>query len=110
MTPDNLESLPFMKSLTRCLKKMILEGYTVDFKVAGNGLTAGQNSGKYSPEEIQVVNSFRFETPSEPNDNAILYVIETNDGTRGTMIDSNSARGHETVSQFMKDVESYRKM
>ena len=55
------------------------------------------------------MNFFRFEGESDPDDNAILYVIETNDGTKGTLIDAYGVYNDAKVTQFMKEVESIHK-
>ncbi len=102
-------SMPYMKSLANCLNRVITEGYTADFKVTDQGLEDGDRADRYSPEQIQVVNFFRFEGQSDPDDNAILYVIETNDGTKGTLIDAYGVYNDTRVAQFIRDVESIQK-
>ena len=98
-----------MKSLATCLTKMVAEGYTEDFQITEQGLLSLHKHSRYKPEQIQVVNFFRFEGQSDPDDNAILYVIETNDGTKGTLIDAYGVYNDPNVSKFMKDVETIKK-
>jgi hypothetical protein len=102
-------SMPFMKSLATCLNKVMQEGYTENFKVTEHGLESLHKHNNYRPEQIQVVNSFRFEGQSDPDDNAILYVIETNDGTKGTLVDAYGVYTDPKVSSFMKNVETIQK-
>lgn len=98
-----------MKSLATCLNRMINDGYTEDFKVSETGLVALQHNKEYEPNNIEVVNFFRFEGASDPDDNAILYVIETNDGVKGTLIDAYGVYNDSRITKFMKDVESIHK-
>ena len=109
MITNEHNSMPYMKSLANCLNRMVTEGYTADFKVTEQGLEAPETDSRYAPEQIQVVNFFRFEGQSDPDDNAILYVIETNDGTKGTLIDAYGVYNDARVAQFMRDVESIQK-
>jgi ribosomal protein S8 len=102
-------SMPYMKSLATCLHKMVKEGYIEDFQITEQGLESLHKHNKYRPEQIQVVNFFRFEGQSDPDDNAILYVIETDDGTKGTLIDAYGVYNDPKVSRFMKDVETIKK-
>jgi len=102
-------SMPFMKSLANCLNKMMQEGYTENFKVTEQGLESLHKHNNYRPDQIQVVNFFRFEGQSDPDDNAILYVIETNDGTKGTLVDAYGVYNDPKVSSFMKDVQTIQK-
>jgi len=105
MIVNENNSMPYMKSLVTCLNRMITEGYTEDFKITDQGLESLHKHGNYKPEQIQVVNFYRFEGESDPDDNAILYIIETNDGTKGTLIDAYGVYNDPKLSQFMKDVE-----
>ena len=100
-----------MKTLTFCLNKLMSEGYNIDFKVTEKGgkLTALQTEKNYHPEQIQVVDFYRFEGASDPADNSILYAIETNDGVKGTLVDAFGPYGDRKVEAFMKAVEDISK-
>jgi hypothetical protein len=102
-------SMPFMKSLATCVNRMIAEGYSEDFKITEQGLASLNKERSYSPDQIQIVNFFRFEGMSDPDDNAVLYVIETTDGTKGTVIDAYGIYNDARISRFMKDVEQIQK-
>ena len=109
MIVNENNSMPYMKSLANCLNRMVSEGYTEDFKITDNGLESLQKHSNYTPGEIQVVNFFRFEGESDPDDNAILYVIETSDGVKGTLVDAYGTYNDPKVTRFMQDVETIRK-
>ena len=98
-----------MKSLSTCLNKMVNDGYTEDFTITDDGLKSVSKTINYKPNEINVVNYFRFEGESDPDDNAILYVIETIDGTRGTLIDAYGVYNDSKVSNFMEEVNNIKK-
>lgn len=102
-------NMPYMKSLATCVNRMITEGYTEDFKMTEQGLESLNKQKKYSPEQIQIVNFFRFEGMSDPDDNAVLYVIETMDGTKGTLIDAYGIYNDARIGHFIKDVERIQK-
>jgi len=109
MIVNENNSMPYMKSLATCLTHMINEGYSEDFAITEQGLESLKNHNNYKPEEIQIVNFYRFEGESDPADNAILYIIETNDGAKGTLIDSYGTYNDSRVTRFMKDVENIKK-
>ncbi|HVF82114.1 MAG TPA: hypothetical protein VM884_09280 [Flavisolibacter sp.] len=98
-----------MKSLASCLTRIIGDGYTEDFKVTGNSLESLTKKHYYAPDEIHIVNFFRFEGESDPDDNAILYVIEAADGTKGTLLDSYGTYSDADISRFMQDVTIQKK-
>ncbi|MGE5520628.1 MAG: hypothetical protein ACM3VS_11920 [Candidatus Dadabacteria bacterium] len=99
-----------MKSLSFCLNRIVREGYSESFKVTEQGLVAFSSDYIYKPEEVEVVNFFRFEGESDPADNAILYVIETSDGKKGTLIDSYGTYNDQRISSFMEDIAIRKKV
>ena len=99
-----------MKTLASCLNKLVLDGYTEDFKAGERGvLLSLQHERMYAPGDVQIVNFFRFEGASDPADNSILYVIETNDGLKGTLVDAYGAYSDATVNSFMEEVADISK-
>lgn len=105
----NNDEVPHMKSLALCLNRMVLAGYTDDFKIVDSGLKSLKSERVYNPEEIHVKNFFRFEGQSDPNDNTIMYVIETTDGLKGTLVDAYGPYADVKLSEFMQQVESFEK-
>ena len=106
---ENNDQIPHMKSLSLCLNKMVLDGYDDDFKITGEELRSLKTDKTYKPEDINIINFFRFEGQSDPNDNTIMYVIETSDGQKGTIVDAYGAYADRKLSEFMQHVESIYK-
>src|SRR4051812_29452194 len=107
---ENNDTVPHMKSLALCLNRMVLDGYDDDFKVTEQGTLRSIKAERfYNPEDINVINFFRFEGQSDPNDNTIMYVIETTDGLKGTLVDAYGAYADRKVSEFMDQVDSIQK-
>jgi hypothetical protein len=109
MIVNENNEMPYMKSLATCLNRMIADGYKEDFKVTENGLRWLQKDKEYTPDQVHIVNFFRFEGNSDPDDNAILYVIETDDGARGTLVDGYGIYSDPEVGKFIKKVENISK-
>jgi hypothetical protein len=104
------QEIPWMKSLSSCSNKMREMGYTEDFQVDKLGLsTFGQGTKTYRPEDVRIVNFYRFEGVSDPGDNTIMYVIETNDGVKGTLVDGYGAYASDDVAKFIVRVEEIQK-
>ena len=86
------------------------EGYVEDFQVTEKGLATFDHRKNFGPDKVSIVNFYRFEGESDPGDNTILYVIETNDGTKGTLVDGYGAYAGEEVSKFIVEVEKIQKV
>ena len=109
MIVNENNEMPYMKSLTTCLNRIVADGYKEDFKITEKGLYWIERNKEYTPDQVHIVNFFRFEGNSDPDDNAILYVIETDDGVRGTLVDGYGIYGDPQVGKFIKKVEDISK-
>lgn len=100
-----------MTSLVTVEKKLNSEGYTHDFTVKNGRLATMDNDSAltFSPEETTIVDYFRFEGESNPDDAAILYAVETADGAKGTISSAYGVYANEDVDQFILKVESLGK-
>jgi hypothetical protein len=101
--------IPDLKSLQACLSKMIEMGYTDDFKATDEGLKSLRTDKVYAPTEVNIVDFYRFEGASDPDDMSILYAIETNDGLKGTLVDAYGPYASPEVNQFVLEVENINK-
>ena len=63
----------------------------------------------FTPEQVKIINFFRFEGMSDPEDNSILYAIETDSGLKGTLVDAYGAKSDPEVDEFIKAVENISK-
>lgn len=98
-----------MKTMVDSLNKIVSKGYTENFKVVNEGLKSLNNEGIYKPAAVKVVDFYRFEGTSDPADESIIYVIETNDGIKGTLVDAFGPSADTKVTAFLKDVEIVKK-
>lgn len=111
VTPEKPDEIPWMKDLASCTNQMKREGYKEDFQVNEDGLMTTFNGPKsFRPDEVSIVSFYRFEGVSDPGDNTILYVIETRDGTKGTLVDGYGAYSDEHVAKFIVEVEKIQKV
>jgi hypothetical protein len=76
-----------MNTLSDVLERLRLKKIDNEFRWTPEGFTAGK--GKvYTPDQLTIIKTFRFEGESDPSDMEILYLIEGGDGLIGYSIDS----------------------
>ncbi|MBN8670128.1 MAG: hypothetical protein ACK4EY_15025 [Flavipsychrobacter sp.] len=98
-----------MNTLSSLTDTAFNKGYTDNFRVEEDGLYAPATDIHYLPNEVKIDNFYRFEGASDPDDNSILYCIETHDGVKGTLIDSYGANNDDLIGEFIKEVEEIQK-
>lgn len=73
-------------TVTDALKDLKLRGYAVDFNIAFDKIVCSKNETILNPHEFEIVEVYRFEGDTNPDDEDIVYAIESKDGkTKGTM-------------------------
>ena len=109
MKKENLVEQKHLNTMVDCVNSLILKGFTEDFKAKDSGLLSLSTKKLYKPEEVKVLNFYRFEGNSDPADNSILYAVETADGKRGTLVDAYGPYADSHVTKFMHEVEEISK-
>jgi hypothetical protein len=98
------------RSLVNVLNRLKKDGYTIDFQVSGEGkLCTMENEQQFTPDQVRIVDHYRFEGESDPDDMSILYAIETTTGERGTISNSFGPYADEKTDTFLKQVEDLGK-
>jgi hypothetical protein len=98
-----------MNTLSECLNEAVDNGYTENFRLENGRLMTEDSKASYGHEEVAIPNFYRYEGYSDPQDNSILYLIETTDGTRGTLVDSYGVDSDASVSNFVQKIRDINK-
>ncbi|WP_439882677.1 hypothetical protein ACSX1A_05795 [Pontibacter sp. MBLB2868] len=105
-----MEDKEDMTSLLTVLNELKKEGYTVDFRLTDEGkICTNDGSECFTPDEVQIVNFYRFEGESNPDDMSILYVLRSKSGIKGTVSDAYGTYSDEALEKFMKNVKDLGK-
>lgn len=72
--------------------------------MVGDRLRAFDSGKTFGAHELIIREFERFEGVSDPDDMAIVYGIESTDGTRGALVDAFGAYSSPSVSAFLNDV------
>ncbi len=99
------------RSLVNVENKLTKDGFTQDFSVADGRLHTMDpvTTKTYAPEEVTIVDFYRFEGESNPDDTSILYAIEAHDGVKGTLASAYGVYADTDTDDFLKKVEDLGK-
>jgi len=90
-----------METVTEYIEWARSEGYKQDFVVRDQKLCAMDDCVAYNGKDAKIVGFMRFEGDSDPGDSSIAYMIETNDGKKGTLVDAYGPYADQAVTKFM---------
>lgn len=99
-----------MTSLADCTNTLLADGFSTQFRAIEDGLRSLTTEKIFQPNEVKIINFYRFEGESDPADNSILYAIETTDGEKGTLTDSYGPNSDTNVTKFIQQVEEIHKI
>jgi hypothetical protein len=99
-----------MTSLVSCMNMLLADGFNTQFKAMESGLKSLSTNIVFQPEQVEIINFYRFEGESDPADSSILYAIETSDGEKGTLTDSYGPYADTNVTKFIQKVEEIHKI
>jgi hypothetical protein len=96
-----------MDTMSLVLEKLKLKKQGNEFFIHAEGLLVLKGK-TYLQQEIKIIKTYRFEGESDPADQAIIYVIQTMDGSMGYTIDGYgmySSHTDDLYSDFIKNTE-----
>ncbi|QHL88058.1 hypothetical protein GU926_11700 [Nibribacter ruber] len=98
------------RSLINVEARLNKDGFTTDFKVGeDNRLWTLDGKKSYAVEDVKIVDFYRFEGETNPDDMSILYALECTDGTRGTISNSYGTYADQGIDAFLKQIEDMGK-
>ncbi|MDR2237453.1 MAG: hypothetical protein LBE92_15130 [Chryseobacterium sp.] len=105
---ENPENIDRMTTLSQVMQKLAERGIHREFRMNENCEMKFENSETiYQPTDLIILKTYRFEGDSNPDDNAVLYVLRDNAGNRGMIIDSYGADSNypgEKFDEFLRDI------
>ena len=90
-----------LKTLSQVLNILIQRGITKEICMNDQKqMVLGKGEKTYQPEDLCVVKSYRFEGDSNPDDNAVLYLLEDKEGELSTILDTYGGESNHTGEEF----------
>ena len=79
------------------------QGFTIDFNVAFDKLICSEKKIILHPEDFEITRIFRFEGDSNPDDEEVVFAIESKDGSRkGVLVSAFGIYSESTSTEMLK--------
>lgn len=75
-------------NLVDALQDLNARGFKIDFNLKPHCLECVALNLQLHPEDFEIMETYRFEGESSPDDNSVLYAIESKDGVKGILVDA----------------------
>lgn len=93
-----------LDTLSETINAVVNGGYSATFKLDGDELRCLESNRTYKPSEMTIVDHFRFEGASDPDDTSVLYVLECDDGVKGSIVDAYGMYAAPGLDEFIKKI------
>ncbi|MEO0332724.1 MAG: phosphoribosylpyrophosphate synthetase [Bacteroidota bacterium] len=90
--------MPSYDTLVEAINDLKKRGFDHDFNLEQDRLYCKQLKMHYRPKEFMITEVHRFEGMSNPDDNSVLYAIETSNHDKGVLVDA-----YGTYSEALSD-------
>ncbi|MES2618474.1 MAG: hypothetical protein V4613_11380 [Bacteroidota bacterium] len=92
-------------TVTEALEKLKQQGFTLDFNLAENCLVC--NGSKFSPDDFDIKDVYRYEGNTDPADEATVYAIESKDGIKGVLVTGYGISGDSMSEELLKKLGNH---
>ena len=93
------------KTMIDAMQDLKRRGFTANFEFVNNSFRTIDDGKSFSPDQLTIVEHYRFEGVSDPDDLSVLYALEATDGTRGTVADAFGPYANPDLGAFLKTVK-----
>lgn len=94
-------------TLSARVNELTQNGFHESFKALDDYVIALFSKNTYLPLDLRIVEIYRFDGMTDPDDETILFAIIANDGTKGTLVMSYSAENDQNL-ELIREIP-YRK-
>ncbi|HMU56398.1 MAG TPA: hypothetical protein PKA61_15410 [Nitrospira sp.] len=92
------------RTVAEAIRDLERRGFTANFEMVNKTFRAVDSGKTFTPDDLAIVEHYRFEGASDPEELAVVYAIQARDGTRGSLVDAYGAYANPELSAFLKDV------
>ena len=82
------------ETVSKAIEELRKQGYTTDFNLEENAIVC--SAGKFSANDFEVVDVYRYEGDSDPGDEAAVYAIKSANGLKGVLVTGYGASSEST--------------
>ena len=87
--------------MSEIIQNLNRKGFNENFRMENNQLVLDGPKRTYKPENIKIIDEYRFEGNTDPDDMSILYVVETNMGDKGLVVNGYGISADPDLDAFL---------
>ena len=93
-------------NMLEAIQELKKRGFTANFEFLNQEFRDVDSSRTFKAEELTIVEHYRFEGASDPDDMSVVYAIESDDGLKGIVADAFGLYANPDLGGFLENVKS----
>jgi hypothetical protein len=91
-------------SLDAAIQELKKRGFTANFEFLDRAFRDVDSGRTFKAEDLTIMEHYRFEGASDPDDMSVVYAVESDDGTRGIIADAFGTYANPQLGGFLNNV------
>ena len=91
-------------SMTEAIQDLMKRGFSANFEFLDKALRDVDSGRTFQAEELTIVEHYRFEGTSDPDEMSVVYAVESDDGTKGIIADAFGVYANPELGGFLSNV------
>jgi hypothetical protein len=91
--------------MVEAIEELKRRGFTANFEFLNQEFRNVDSGRTFKAGELTIVEHYRFEGASDPDDMSIVYAIESDDGLKGIVADAFGLYANPNLGEFLEKVE-----
>ena len=91
-------------SMAEAIQELRERGFTANFEFLDQAFRDVDSGRTFQAEALTIVEHYRFEGASDPDDMSVVYAIESEEGTRGIIADAFGVYANPELGGFLNTV------
>ena len=91
--------------MLEAIQELKKRGFTANFEFLNQEFRDVDSGRTFKADELTIVEHYRFEGASDPDDMSVVYAIESDDGPRGIIADAFGLYANPDLGGFLENVK-----
>ena len=91
-------------NMVEAIQELKKRGFTANFEFLNQAFRDVDSGRTFKADELTIVEHYRFEGASDPDDMSVVYAIESDDGTQGIIADAFGVYVNPQLGGFLNNV------
>ena len=92
-------------NMVEAIEELKKRGFIADFEFLDQTFRDVDSGRTFKADEITIVEHYRFEGASDPDDMSVVYAIESNDGLKGIVADAFGLYANQDLDRFLEKLK-----